>query len=242
MTTHFRRQAEMRFTVCAMRSELEETIQHRMKAAIQPIRAELDEMTACNGATETEPDPGMMQSVEEHQKTPKEDAPVMPVGGPRKRRRVCNLSAERRQKRKDRTRGNGGYRRKSDAACRKVCRRAKVAWRKRKLIRRIETQRKYGPRKRLTVTDRNTTSRATVAWRSENVVRKDYTRDQEKRGTPKVRKILWKFPEINHGIRDRGIKQKLYSRKRIKDLGGRRPLCPRNKRTFNWTYRKTIYR
>jgi hypothetical protein len=31
-------------------------------------------------ATETEADPGMMQSIEEHQEIPKEEAAVMPVG------------------------------------------------------------------------------------------------------------------------------------------------------------------
>jgi hypothetical protein len=95
-------QAEIRLTVCAIRSELKETIQHEMKAVIQPIRSELDETTACNEATETGPDPGMMQAIEEHQEIAKEDAAVMPVGGPRKRGTVCNLAAERRQK-KERT-------------------------------------------------------------------------------------------------------------------------------------------
>jgi hypothetical protein len=130
-----------------------------MKAVLQTIRTELDEKTGCSGATETERDPGVMQSVEEHQEIPKGEAAVMPVGEPRKRHRVCNLAV----------------------ACRKVSRRAKVAWRKRKLDRRIQTQRKYGAKKRLTVTGRKTTSHATVAWRSENVV-KDCTRDQAKRG------------------------------------------------------------
>jgi hypothetical protein len=96
-------QAEMRSTICAFRSELKETIHHEMKAVIQPIRPELDEPTACNGATETEPDPGLMQSVEENQEIPKEHAAVMPVGGPRKRPKICNLAAERCQKRKERT-------------------------------------------------------------------------------------------------------------------------------------------
>jgi hypothetical protein len=45
---------------------------------------------ACLGKTEadtekTEPDPGMMQSTEEHQEIPKGEAAVMPVGEPRKR-------------------------------------------------------------------------------------------------------------------------------------------------------------
>jgi hypothetical protein len=44
--------------------------------------------------------------MEEHQEIPKEEAAVMPVGEPRKRRRVCNLSAEHHQKRKERTWGN----------------------------------------------------------------------------------------------------------------------------------------
>jgi esterase/lipase len=44
-------QAEIRSTVCAIRSELDET-------------------AACNEATEIEPDPRMMQSIEEHQEIP----------------------------------------------------------------------------------------------------------------------------------------------------------------------------
>jgi hypothetical protein len=50
----------------------------------------------------------------------------------------------------------------------------------------------------------------------------------------------WKFPECNNGMRDRGLQQKLQGRKRIKDLDGRLPLCPRNERTSSWTYRKAI--
>jgi hypothetical protein len=53
----------------------------------------------------------MMQSIEDHQEFPKGEATVMPVGEPRKWRRVCKLAAEHRQKRKERTRGNRGSRR-----------------------------------------------------------------------------------------------------------------------------------
>jgi hypothetical protein len=65
---------------------------------------------ACPGKTEadtekTEPDPGMMQSTEEHQEIPKGEAAMMPVGEPRKRRRVQSLAAERHQKWKERTWG-----------------------------------------------------------------------------------------------------------------------------------------
>jgi hypothetical protein len=120
-------QTEMRSIICTFRSELKETIQHEIKAAIHSVRSELNEMTACNEATETEPNQSMIQFIEEHQEIPKEDAAVISVRGPRKRRRVCSLAAERRQKMRERTRGNRGSRRKSTAACRKLSRRAKVA-------------------------------------------------------------------------------------------------------------------
>jgi hypothetical protein len=86
------------------------------------------EAIACNEATETELNPGMMHSTVENQEIPEGEAAVMPVREPRKRRRVYNLPAERRQKRKERTRENRGSRRKSAAACMKVSHRVKMAW------------------------------------------------------------------------------------------------------------------
>jgi hypothetical protein len=105
-------------------------MQEMMEAAIHSIRSERDQtrveniMTcinhkirsfqkACQETTahheakerdteETEPDPGMMQSVAEHQEVPKKEAAVMPVGGLRKRRRGGNLAAGLRQKPKGR--------------------------------------------------------------------------------------------------------------------------------------------
>jgi hypothetical protein len=50
----------------------------------------------------TVPDPEMMQSAEEHQEIPTEDAAIMPVGESRKQHRDRKLAAERRQKIKDR--------------------------------------------------------------------------------------------------------------------------------------------
>jgi hypothetical protein len=47
----------------------------------------------------------MMQSIEEHPDISKGEAAVMPVGEPRKWRRIRNVAAERRQKMKERTRG-----------------------------------------------------------------------------------------------------------------------------------------
>jgi hypothetical protein len=87
----------------------------------------LDETTAYNGATETEPNPGMMQFIQEHQKIPKEGMAVMPVRGLRTRLRAYNLATECRQKMKERTQGYCESRRKLAAACRKVSHHAKVA-------------------------------------------------------------------------------------------------------------------
>jgi hypothetical protein len=136
-------------------------------------------------AMKTEPDPGMMQSAEEHQEFPKEDAAVMPVRGLKKRRRDRNLAAGRRQKPKKRIRASCESKRRSAAACRKVSRRARVAWRKRNVVRKIVTKGNYGPWKTLTVNSRRTTSRATVAWHSENVIRKDCAREQAKQESQK---------------------------------------------------------
>jgi hypothetical protein len=63
--------AQMRSTICTFWPEFNETIQHEMRDTIQSIRSELNEMTASQEATETEPYPGMMQSTEEHQDTPR---------------------------------------------------------------------------------------------------------------------------------------------------------------------------
>jgi hypothetical protein len=130
-----------------------------------------------------------MQSIEEHQEIHKEDAAVMQVGGLRKRRRVRNLTAERRQKLKERTRGNRGSRRKLVAACRKVSRLAKEAWRKRNIIRITRTQVDCGPRKEFAVARREMTHRAEVARRRGHD-RKRCDRDNVAPGTPefKVRK------------------------------------------------------
>jgi hypothetical protein len=93
----------------------------------------------------------------------------MPVGKQRKRCRVCNLAAERRQKRKERTRGYRRSRWKSAAACKRVSRRSKVAWRKRNFFRKTGTQEKYVSRKRVPVTDRKLARYTGVVWVKEQV-------------------------------------------------------------------------
>jgi hypothetical protein len=109
-----------------------------------------------------------MQSIEENQEIPKGEAAVMPVGEPRKRCRVWNLAADRRQKRKERTRGYRWSRRKSAAASRSVSRRAKVVCRKRKLVGKIRIQESPESRKELAVARRKVPRRVKVEWRKRN--------------------------------------------------------------------------
>jgi hypothetical protein len=137
---------------------------------VHPLRTCQSETVASQEATKTEPDLGKMQSVEEYQEIPMEDAAVMPVGGLRKRRRDRKLAAGRRQKPNRRIQANCESKRRSAAACRKVSRRARVAWRKRNVFRRFETQINYGPRKRLTVTGRKTTSQLPIRTPSQSLI------------------------------------------------------------------------
>jgi hypothetical protein len=89
----------------------------------------------------------------------------MPVGELRKRRKVRSLAAEHHQKRKERTRGNRGSRRKLAAACRKVSRCAGVAWHKKSVVRKIGTQENCGPHKEFTAAGIRVTRCAKVARR-----------------------------------------------------------------------------
>jgi hypothetical protein len=54
------------------------------EVSVHSLRACQRETAASKEATETEPDPGTMQSVEEHQEIRQEEAAAMPVGGLRK--------------------------------------------------------------------------------------------------------------------------------------------------------------
>jgi hypothetical protein len=95
-----------------------------------------------------EPDPGMMQSIAEHQVARKEDAVVKPVKG-LKRHRGRKPAAGPRGEPKEMTREDCGSGRKLAAACRKVSGCATVEWRKRNLLRKIGTHESCGPRKEL---------------------------------------------------------------------------------------------
>jgi hypothetical protein len=150
-----------------------------MKAWREEMRAETEarrdkRMMAIFGANQegtkpdpeqTEPIPGMMQSVEEHQEVTKKEATVMPVGEPRKRRRNWNLAAERHQKLKERTRGYCGSQNQVTIADRKVSRRAAVARRRRDIFAQERTRVKRGPLKQLVAARRGASLHAKMARR-----------------------------------------------------------------------------
>jgi hypothetical protein len=95
---------EMREEIKSGQAEMRSILDSRLRV----LKNGRKETTACQEATITEPNPGMMQSIEEHQEFPKVEAAVMPIGGPRKRRRVRYLAAERSQKWKERLGDPGG--------------------------------------------------------------------------------------------------------------------------------------
>jgi hypothetical protein len=134
----------------------QEELLARMDAYHEKRMAKFDayekRMVACLGQTEAniekiEQDPGMMQSVEEHQDVPSEDVVVRQVRGLWKRRSVRKLAAERRQKPQEGTRGYCGSRRRVTVAGKRTSRHATVAWRRRKLLRKSGTQDTCGPPK-----------------------------------------------------------------------------------------------
>jgi hypothetical protein len=156
------------------------------EVAVQSQKTCRSETASSQEATKTKPDPGMMQSAEEHQDIPKEDAAVMPVGGLRKRRRDRNLAAGRRQKPKKRIRASCESKRRSATACKKITRRATVAWRKRNVFRRTVIQGNCGPRSILTAAGKMMTRHAGVAVSKENFIRKDCTSAKDERVTQRV--------------------------------------------------------
>jgi hypothetical protein len=114
------------------------------EVAIHSLRAGRSKIAASQEATEantekTEPDRGMMQSIAEHQVTPKEAAIVKWVKGWKKQHRGRKPAAGRRRGPKEMTRGDYGSGRKLAAACRKVSSCATAAWRKMNLLRKIGT-------------------------------------------------------------------------------------------------------
>jgi hypothetical protein len=91
-------------------------------------------------------------------------------------------------KRKDRTQGNHGSRRKSAVTCRKVSHHAKGARQKRKLVRRMGTQENCGPRKELTATGMRKSMEGSDGKRNRDVKEPPYLR---KKRTTNSRMERW---------------------------------------------------
>jgi hypothetical protein len=130
----------------AMNKNAKTSQQGMLAKAIEEILAKMEErMTAPQAKTDvklkelTEPREEMMQSAEEHQQIPNEDAMVIPVRGGKRRHRGRKQAAGRHGEPKELTRGDYGSRKKLAAACRKASRRATVAWHKRNVFRKSWT-------------------------------------------------------------------------------------------------------
>jgi hypothetical protein len=199
------------------RDDQEETMscQEMMEPRLECEEPISDDIKACHEATEAntekiEPIQGMMQSVAEHQVAPKEDVIVKPVKERKKRHRGRKPATERRGEPKEMTRGDCGCRRKLAAACRRVSHHARVAWRKRNLLRKIRTQENCEPLQEFSAAGM-TTRCAQVTQSREYGLQKQGKDDltQRKWKGRKAGERLWKCPECNSGIRDRRLRQEL---------------------------------
>jgi hypothetical protein len=235
----------LRKTMMTNQDVLIKTVKEEMRAMVDACHKE---MMAYLGKTEADtekpdPIPGMMQSTENHQEIPKGEAAVIPVKGWKKQRRARKPAAGRRGEPNELTRSDCGSGKHLAAACRKVSRCATVAWRKRNVVRRIVIQENYGPRSTLTAAGIMTTRCAKVARGREHGLQRQ-GKDDIAPITHKQRKEegkgLWKGPECNSGIRDRGLREQLQGTMGIRDLCGRGPLYLRNKGTTSGINKRAI--
>jgi hypothetical protein len=148
---------------------MQEKIQEDLKKTMEEILAKMEKrMTATQTKTDgkltetiektlTEPSQEMMQSAEEHQEVPREEAAVIPGRGRKRRHRGRKQAAGRRGEPKEPTRGDHGSRKKLAAACRKASRCATVAWRRRNVFRKSWTHGNCGLRKEVTASRKKVT-------------------------------------------------------------------------------------
>jgi hypothetical protein len=149
----------------------------------------------------------MMPSVQEHQDIPTEDVAVMPVGEPRKRRRVRKLAAGRQQEIKYGTRRNYESKRKSPTACRMISRRVAVARSNGNNFRKLQTRKNCGSRRKFAAALRGMTHRAKAA-RLREQAHKRYDQNCVAPESPEGRTSRisrWKGPECSKGSRNRGL-------------------------------------
>jgi hypothetical protein len=129
--------------------EILSKMEERMTVTQAKMDTKLKELTETFEKTQTEPSPEM-QSAEEHQDVPREDAAVKPVRGQKRQHGGWKQAAGRHEEPKELTRGDCGSRKKLAAACRKASCRATVAWRKRNVFRKSWTHGNCGLRKEVT--------------------------------------------------------------------------------------------
>jgi hypothetical protein len=223
----------------AIRARTKTMQDKRMKANIDAcildIKNERKEMMACQDAMEanlvkTEPREEMMQSTEEHQVVPREDAIVIPVRGRKRRHRGQKEAAGRRGEPKELTRGDRGSRKKLAAACRKAFRHATVAWRKRNVFRKSWTCGYCGLRKEVTASK----EKGTHCARHRRKVQNEGKVAQRSPTGGAFESRCRRGPECSNGIRDQG-------RRRIQDSSTRRQLRLKIKWTSEQIDRKILY-
>jgi hypothetical protein len=145
--------------------------------------------------------------VADDQEVPREDAAVMPVRGLRKQRRGRKQAAGRRKEPKELNRGICGSREKLAAACKKVSRRATVAWRRRNILRKSWTRRSCGLRKEVTAAGMRITRCAGHGRKGRNkeiVIERNRIRRREPKN------------ERSKGTRSRHVEELLHLRKKRK--------------------------
>jgi hypothetical protein len=188
--------------------------QETMEANPETTEACQDMTEACQEVKELSPEE--MESEVERREIPTEVAAVKSSRTMKKRYRGRRKSAGRRGKPKELTRSDCGSRGLLAAACRKVSRRATVAWCKRYVSRKIRTQDNCRPW---------STLRSKVARRKVKVVREGRTKHSVAPRTQRgctCRMKRWKDPscvfriqnqEGKNGIRNRGLRQQLQSKR-----------------------------
>jgi hypothetical protein len=188
---------DAKISKAAKQEEMLAELNAKMDANLAVIKSTINAFTE-----KFEQDPGMMQSVEEHQDVRSEDIVVREL---KKRHRGRKSTAGRREEPKELTRGNHGTRRKLAAPGRKVSRRATVARRKRNVFRQIWTDINCGPRSTLAAAGRRMTCSAKMTQGTEHGLRKqgeDNIAPKTWKGRTKNKRL--KNTTCKSDIRDRG--------------------------------------
>jgi hypothetical protein len=174
-----------------MRFETKYTQKETMACQEMETRLEEEEPTS----VDTKP------KVAQEEEDPKEDAKVMPVGEPKKKRRKeRKMAAERQCQRKERAQNQVEYWKLLAVACRGTSQRVKEAWQTMETVRKMPSC----PR---------------IAWCKRSVGRRNHTRAMIEPATQRVGplKDLWMH---HRGTKERHGKQLLHGRKKGTTMDG----------------------